>query len=445
MKLTIDKRYWLDSLILVMIFLQIAIFNYLNLSKLGNWILFVLIIFRLLLSVNIKKRKRFLLFAALGTFSIYMLGTISALAGAFFRFGAFRSNLMSMTYPLLITIYIAFICMYNKEVVRKFFNNNFYAFNIYFLINVIVLILQVRIPDFMAGYANWVNYYRKDLISGLFGYSGTHQLGFFSSFIILYNLYYTKYVCKKKYRVAMNAYTAFLMLFVMIMSSLNDNKMQYVMLALFLYAYVEINISDGKSESRRVVQRLKFVFAIIAVLVALIVTYFRVDFVKHIFDSSILKIVKKMMEILNSKDSLITGGAERIYMIRFAFTKFNGLTTGYGLGTYWWQTSTALGFSQFGQADLGTFLCLAGLVFTVPCMAFYYLLYKCICGLNGRKHMVFVKLAVLVIELVAAIYTTPMKNSTIQICFLLNLIVMNLCIEEKFDNCSGAIISNSAT
>lgn len=445
MKLTIDKRYWLDSLILAVIFLQIAIFNYLNLSKLGNWILFALIIFRLLLSVNIKKRKSFLLFVALGTLALYMLATVSALAGAFFRFGAFRSNLMSMTYPLLVTIYIAFACMYNREMVRSFFNNNFCIFNIYFLINVIVLILQVRIPDFMAGHANWVNYYRKDLISGLFGYSGTHQLGFFSSFIILYNLYYAKYVCKKKYRVVMNAYIAFLLLFVVIMSSLNDNKMQYVMLALFLYEYVEINISDGKSESRRVARRLKLFFVIIAVLVTFIVSYFRVDFIRNIFDSSILKIMKKMMEILNSKDSLITGGAERIYMIRFAFTKFNGLTTGYGFGTYWWQTPTVLGFSQFGQADLGTFLCLAGLVFTVPCMGFYYLLYKCICGLNGRKHMLFVKLAVLVIELVAAIYTTPMKNSTIQICFLLNLIVINLCIEEKLDNHSGMLINNSAT
>lgn len=67
--------------------------------------------------------------------------------------------------------------------------------NGYFLINAVVLLIQLQGTGFMIGVnaSGTVNPMYEDLIAGLLGYSGTHQLSLFMTFVILYNMAYWKY------------------------------------------------------------------------------------------------------------------------------------------------------------------------------------------------------------------------------------------------------------
>lgn len=84
----------------------------------------------------------------------------------------------------------------NMEAIREYYQTLGQSFvDGYFLINAVVLLIQLQGTGFMIGVnaSGTVNPMYEDLIAGSLGYSGTHQLSLFMTFVILYNMAYWKY------------------------------------------------------------------------------------------------------------------------------------------------------------------------------------------------------------------------------------------------------------
>ncbi len=430
--MVLENRHFIDCLILCTIMLQLFILNFLGLSKLANWALLFMIIFRLLLfwRGRVKIPKEDIMYFLL-VFLVYLAFSISALLGDYISFASLRRNFNSFTYPLLIATYVAFLVKYKRSFLTSFFNKGFTIFNLYFLINCILLLFQIRNPGLLAGVADWTNDYKPDLISGLFGYCGTHQLGLYSCFILVYNLYYAFYVSKKRMRNALILYNTFLFAYTIIISSKNDNKMFYILSAYLMFMFYMFNKYTPHNRSKRIKSFGGLIICCITIFALCFVAYLEVGIFKEILDRSVLSIIHHLINIAKQKNRLIVGGSERLYMIVFAFTKYNGWLWGNGIGTYYWLMSTALGFTQFGQSDLGNFLCLGGLFFTIPCLLCYGKLYTYIARVDIGNRSFYLALMIFVFYIIMTIYTLPMKSTPIQIAVIMIYVVYGLVMETK--------------
>lgn len=424
--LKIDKSYILESTIFYIVFLQMAIINYLGVSKYGNWIIVVLVMIWIIKRIQHLKRteKMFIIFL----FSFYIIAFIDAIMGISFDMSIFRRNMFSVFYPLVVAGFFVCLSVNNREWLIKKMKSSFYLFNIYYIINIIIIIIQIMIPFFAPGITNsdWVNDYREDLISGIFGYSGTHQLCFFSCFIVIYNFAYGKLYCKKRLKkYLVNCYTLSLIGFIIVASSYNDNKGQYIFLVITLLIYGWI-IYRKKSNIEKLKKGLLLSVLILFFILILGVIIEKIPLAAGVYDNSIQKLADTISNINKSNGRMVAGGAERFYLVSYAFKYYDGFTSGYGLGSFWWLTENALGFPHFGLADLGTFLILGGLFFVVPCYFIYFYLYSHIVGVSKRRKNNSVKLLILFFLISANFYSVPMKNTTVQITLIYNFLVLGI-------------------
>lgn len=426
MKVKISKEL-IDNIIIDFMLLQVFIMRFLGLDKYFNWAIIALIIVKFFLDKE-KKLKQSQAKLILILMLIYVFFFLSSYMGHYTSFSLLRKNLFALSYVFLYYLYITFLCKKNWTFVRNKMINLFWVFNLYFVINIFVLIIQIKTPGVMAGYSTKVNPLKLDLISGLFGYSGTHQLCIYSCFIILYNLCYFRYYAKK-YKKLLAFYTAFLFVFSCVVSMFNDNKMFYLLIVVFLGLYYLVEFWDARSVNSQYVSLFKIV-VIIIILVALgVILYNTNSSIKHMFDSNIGDMMFKLRRTLDNKNIFIAGSAERIYMLIYAFTKFDAVFFGYGLASYTFYDAEALGFKHFGQADLGTMLCLGGLWFTILCVAFYLYCWNSICDLSSNQFIV--KLYNMGICLLIGVYTVSFKNISIAILLLFLYIAIGLSNREK--------------
>lgn len=99
--------------------------------------------------------------------------------------------------------------------------------------------IQGQFHGFLSGFSNYENTFTPDLMSGLFGYEGTAQFGLYSIFVLIYDMYMLKY---SKYKIE-NKYIRYIIDFILfisivISSSMNDNKANYISLILVLFEFL---------------------------------------------------------------------------------------------------------------------------------------------------------------------------------------------------------------
>lgn len=418
----------MDKCIFFLMFLQIAVLNYWNLSNTGIKLICGLILIRFIMFRYINK---FLLKNALFILGIVIVCALSAKLGHSNHLDVFVSNILSVLYALLTVVYLAYMLNTRYSFVENIMNKFGVVLNGYFLLNIIVLLIQANFSGFMTGVSTWVNPMSEDLICGTFGYSCTPQLGLYSCFIILYNFYWIRFYLKEeKSKKAMLIYNYCLIIFALAISMVNDNKAVFLELGIFMLFYLYVNGTLGhKGKITR--KGNKYVFMILAAGGSFLLLYYISPTIRSFFYDKIFYSFEKIFSELRSSEFAGYGSAERVYQVIYAFIRYNALGFGYGTGSFIWHAGKALGFNYFGQGDLGAFLCLGGMWFTLLVLVFMvYNGMAVVFGTNENKSYVYCCI-VGAIMLFLMLYTQIVTTNTINLIFLFVLVIFGMTYRQS--------------
>lgn len=406
--LKINVKNLLDIIIVAMFLMQLMVFRWLGISDTINDILFGLLMFSMFKNYRNYVVPSLLISTVL--FIIYPFLNWVLLGGTI---GFTLRNLYRLLRTLLIIIYFCNLLKYNCSFVLAFLRKCFLLFNLYFLINIPVLILQIQGHYHLAGFHISLAgiTYMPDLISGTFGLYGTPVLALYSVFLILYNFMYMEMWCKKKYKTLLLAYDGFVLIVSCWVSAQNDNKGFYLILMLFVVCYYiagnEGKLVKNSSVTKQIRNVLGISIVIIIVGAVACLSYTYVDMIRENVDLMIYK----FNEGYNNPEH-VKGSGERIGMIMFGLSDPFHSIFGYGLGLYLNRANT-LGFVHFGQADFGSYLCLGGLLYLFFLFSSAYFSFA-----RNYKRFAF-PLLMVVCFIILSIYTQPFYNSSSMICSVL--------------------------
>lgn len=415
-KLSIPK---LDEIILEITVFQVLIICWisLDLQDIVNHILVILIIISF-----IKKQKFFVspLFGILLMFTGYQLFNYIFIGGDFYFvlrnwYRTFKSILLIIYYTGLLKTKYLFVEFFLLKHLKLF---NFFA-----IVNIPILLSQISHDFSTTSFESFIGsisyknamYYSKDLMSGLFGLFGTPRLAVFMSFIIMFNYVANRLINKTKSSLY-DIYNWLLSFFYIWAATQNDNKGFFIIFALFLFTtYISITNNNLSSccyipvnEKRQILFiRISIFFLAIASIFA--ITYTSSELFEETFNEAFLKIKDGFLSSANPNN--ITGGGERFAMILFALNTIDTALFGYGLGNYLY-TSGNLGFKHFGQADIGTFICLGGCVYILLLYSVIYMAFK------TTQNSYLITKAMLFLFFILSIYTHVLMDTGITISLL---------------------------
>lgn len=440
----IDKikyRVNIDSFILLLMVFEITLFSLLDKRGLGSFLICLLITYRVFISTD---KNTWELKILVSLFVVFLFYTISAILGETFKIFSYINNFKALIFTFFPLMYIAWLVTYRKKYLFNLFEDKFVFINTFYLLNYVIMLIQGVVPGFLSGFSDHINNYKEDLMSGLFGYEGTAQFGIFSIFVLIYNLYMLKW--SKNHRInrtKKNVILGLIFLSILISSSLNDNKANYITLILTLNQCLMIGISEKPDDKRKVY--LKYLFYFIIVLFAGLILLLSSDLSFLSLISSELKgtvyLVRKLLFDFSSYSSGEIGSIERLYIPIYIL--FHPQYILFGVGTAYanWQSSGVLGFPHFGQSDFSSFFALGGILFSAVSFILYSSQYLKIIGktnnLNGLC-----TIAHFLTILFYFMYTQPWTQSSLSVCMAFMFIPIGMLVNkthhknrEELENC----------
>lgn len=365
----IKKREVLDFLILYWMMIYIFAISWLAYLRQGAFVLCILILIRLVLSA-----KRTIYFQPLYIGAllcvIYPIVSFKIFSG---NLNILYNNMLAVLPTTLVLIYIAFICKFKKKFVINFLKKQKFFFNGYMVINIPVLLLQLKGYYFLAGRhpESITNFYVDDLTSGLFGYNGTGLLTMYFGFLIVYNisLYKNNEIKRKK---MFFIYNIILTTFIMYVATRSDNKALFIIVPMLLIIYyIEDRMNKDMSSKKKLLHLLSYVFKVAAIVTIFIFIVVPIMGLGEIFQDIFQKIQTGWL-LSNSAH----GSAERLGMIAYALNNKSIRWFGAGIAKYDWQEPYAFHFVHFGISDFGAFLCLGGVIYISLVCVFLISIYK---------------------------------------------------------------------
>lgn len=424
----------IDSLILILLLLQVTLFSFLDIRGLGNRMILLVVLIRLFVY---KRANKFLLKTVGSVIIMYFIYLISAFQGKNFTLSLFIENFIAIIYTFTPLAYVGLLSKIRTSYFYKTMDNSFVFINVFYIINYVVMILQGLIPGFLSGFSNHVNNYTPDLMSGLFGYESTSQFGLFSVFVFLYDIFCFNYSNNHKIRHKFRRRCIELLLFISVVvgAALNDNKGVYITILLAFISFQMIVISY-KNLSKRImwVLLVGFVLGVITIIFGIVVSTNMQVFLK--ISPELYGTIYQLNKLLADSSYYYqgqSGSVERVYMLIYAFTHPETLTFGVGTAYSGWQTSGVLGFDHFGQSDLSSFLCLGGISFVSITFLSFYKQYETIARLSIKKRLP----SACLISTIAFFffYTQPWTQSTLSICLAFMIVPLGMlsnALEEKY-------------
>ena len=265
-------------------------------------------------------------------------------------------NIKAILFPMLFvysTLYIFNNTKFFKNILRNDFV--FKLLNIFWIVNLIVLYLQLKGTGIFIK-NSWLekNSFYLDHCSGLFGFSGTHQLTFFSIFILFYNIEYIRN-SKLKNKLYIYIYIVITEIIIMMFSTQNDNTFFMLLLPIMTgYYFLFKLISDKKKVSK------KIIWVIIFFLLIVFMFVFLSSYIEKFLEPVIYKL-NITIESMNNKNAY--GGNERLAIFFNALQEHNGWKFGESFGGTYLNESGAFGFAHFGLSNIGSFTMLGGIWF----------------------------------------------------------------------------------
>ncbi|MBM6744343.1 hypothetical protein H6A32_08485 [Drancourtella massiliensis] len=360
--LNLRIRKNLDLFIVFLIIMQLVFLKFNGYEQIGNKLLTALIGVTVIKHIY-KFMSNSVEILLLGLLVFLFLINILLLGGSP---GNIRSNIAILLYPILSVLFIGyFIENYSKEFFGMM-KKAFYLINGYYLLNVIVLMIQLQGNGFMVGRnaAGTINPMYEDLIAGLLGYSGTHQLSLFLVFVVLYNLTYWKYVVRKSRKNILFIYILLNVIFGCYISIENYNQAFFFLLPLAFILYI-LSIGIDASEMRIPDKTImKYIVLAIGILFIIYILYNRNIWVQEFIDDNILDKLDMASSAMDMGLSA-NGSDERFAIILYGLNNYDGWCLGRGFGNYFIYSGGALGFRHFGQGSIGTLICLGGIWFVL--------------------------------------------------------------------------------
>lgn len=226
---------------------------------------------------------------------------------------------------LLIIIYILVLNYENKQGLKNFvIKEMFIIFNIYFLINIPILIKQLNRTFFlMRNIQNNIMY--EDHITGLIGASGTHELTFYWILLVLINLY--KYYVSGKRTILFLSITE--VIFMILISSQNDNTAFFVLFFAIILQFIFIIMISSKIKLSNVIKLLVILLCIFTI------TTFLYKNNSTVYDFVNRRVFVKMEQygIKESSSSKGEKDEERVALFKVALEQGNGYGLGKGIGS----------------------------------------------------------------------------------------------------------------
>ncbi|WP_415634029.1 hypothetical protein [Oenococcus sp.] len=272
------------------------------------------------------------------------------------------NNLLMVLSPMLLLIFSCYIFdKYDSKVLWRFFNWVLTFSNIYFWLNVPIIILEKLTSSFMiAKFISW-NPYIPDSITGLIGYSGTNIINLFWVSLLISNVIYF-YFTRKRIVILLVLVEGLLMLYFSIFY--NENKSFIPTVFVFGLVLVLALLDD----QNLLTFLIRFFSGIIILIVggAAIYSFFP-DFRPYI--DQLLNLGSQLIEH-NGQDTT----NERAYLIQMAFQKYQAAHYGVGLDVLDLNTQNI--HIHLAINSLSLLLYMGGIRFYIAVLAFYWLYLK---------------------------------------------------------------------
>lgn len=393
--------------------------------------IFVLAFLNYILSREIDKDILSLLLVGGIVFIIFMM--VSYMSGTD-RGYAWR-NVLQIVKVLMIQIAVM---LFARDAGTHFFRRmkrTFLLFNIWGIMNMIVLTIQIYVKGFMMP-SSWLsmNRYYEDLCSGLYGFNGTHKLGIYMTFLFIYNHYYGEFEAATKDKKKIYLYNILLLGWHFILSTQNDNMTIYMLTAIFFAAYLFLNMYwRNGSLSGKMMKWLKYAMIVGAVIVFVLC----IPVVRNFVLSEVLERIQKLGGITSTNAN---GSTERLSILLYSFENGFGYKLGKGIGYYSlsgdMETNAGLGFLHFGISSMSSMVYLMGLWFYLFFVFWISKIYQRLT--RGSEDMFFT--VILLIMLFITFYTTNLTSITLSVCLMLLFSVFAMMRERiKTSNMGGSV------
>lgn len=392
------KRKSICDITLYLIIGQVILFRFLDIQRSLNKVIIVCEILCFMLGKNKKKcvNRFFVLTIGLLIINGVVLGTGET----------YKSNLLMLLYPFLDILYICWYLKNYETSMIKFMHKLCNPLNIYMWINILVMLVQMQGNYFMVGFSDWNNTAYWDLISGLFGYSTTHVVCMFSSFVIVYDLVSIR-LLKGNSRFYMKCNLILLVVVLFWISIINDNVAFFMVAPVTLFYWIIFSNNMRRvSRLQKVLMGLLLISCITGVMLVLfpsINTY--------LYDSVFYKVAGSF-QVAKEGTSVSHGSMERFAQIVYGMQYLDGWKLGIGLNKSGLFSDGFLGFAHFGNASAGGMVCLAGIWSWVSISLAYGECVYDLLKINNRKRKRIFVASVWFIVLIS-IYTTLFTDVSI--------------------------------
>lgn len=407
--------------IMILIVGQVVVFRYFNVHESVNKIIVALIAGLVVVIVCKKGRAPKICLSETSCFA-FLIIFIGANGLIFGTGGSFRSNILMLLYPL---IFMLFITWYVRKYQGSLYNAMLklrYVINIYFLINIVVIMIQLQGTYFMVGYTNTENSMYQDLVSGLFGYSMTSALCYFSAFVIAYNVVISrmiKYKLKKKLFILYNISIALIMAYI---STQNDNVSYFVFVPLTL---VVVLFSTYRFNSVTGIQKILMIGLLCLFLIGLILAV-----VPGLYDTLYESVFYKFsgaIEHMYDGASVTHGSMERLALLIYGLNYADGWKMGKGLSTSGIYTPGTYGFVHFGNANIGAIVCLGGIwLYFILMLVYSSRVVKTMEFKFNKAQKIFYTIMITVYYIIVTLFSIPLTDVSVGLCVMFIMLVFGL-------------------
>lgn len=307
----------------------------------------------------------------------------------------------------------------NNDSISRVMAKGFLVLNVFWIANLFVLGMQITGSGFMIK-DKWLatNSFYLDQCCGLFGNSGTHELGFFAVFMLIYNLVYVVKCKSSVQKKGIFVYTLVTQMIMLFLSTKNDNIALFVLIPMFAAVFLlcMLQWSNVDQNLRKKIYITGMVSFLVIILLLLLIPYTR----EFILENVVFRI--KKVFLLSS--SSIIGSNERLAIPLFGLQNKWGWGLGKGLGAWLWHRGGFLDFPHFGLSSVGSFINLGGIWFYLAQTALYAVICFKLCypKKNTKKGMIFLLLSffiMLAVSIYTNVYTSNISTIWVVLTFLM--------------------------
>ena len=368
-KFTIKKSYFLESVFVLFLLLFGLLSGY---YSIGVFWFGGLLLFIVLLMINKSKYRRELFDSLLFNpffYAVFILGCVSIVFGSGNQYLAY--NLECWLKVLLVLLGIIILDSNSKYDFRSVLKSYFYLLNFFWIANLIIVSIQCTGNGFMIK-QEWLanNHLYVDHCSGLFGPSGTHRLSIFAVFMLIYNLDFTREMPLSNRRTCMYIYIFVTNMWMLYISTLNDNKTLFALIPAYLLSYYIIHATN-ETVMKNLKRIVKLIPAVILLAVVVIIVLETVPTLASYIQDYIIGSALNFATLGRSGSR---GSIERITIATDALKSGYGWLFGKGLGAAAVSerlSGNYLGYRHFSMSSMGTMTTLGGIWFYISVCSFY--------------------------------------------------------------------------